>query len=190
MQKFCEIISINPPLSGKVKDDKIMDRYYSRMRVIYADQSHTCKKDVPRDFSKCMKAYHFLLTHPKFKVEIPSDPTMRTPPSINMVVSEKTLMESNKQIKNIAKQQATMANHQVMMNAPVKIRENYFKELYESITLETINCRMEEEVKKMELEAKKRQLETQAMSDGVEVNIDDMTDDKNNNSEVWQQDQS
>jgi hypothetical protein len=41
VQKFCGIISINPPLSGEVKDDNIIDRYYSKMRVICADQSHT-----------------------------------------------------------------------------------------------------------------------------------------------------
>jgi hypothetical protein len=83
-----------------------------------------------------------------------------------------------------------MVNHQVMMNAPVKVRKNYFTELYESITIETINHRMEEEAKKMELEAKKRQLETQTMSNGIAANTDIMTDSKNDNSEVWQQDQS
>lgn len=68
-------------------------------------------------------------------------------------------MESNKQIKNIAKQQAVNANHQVMMQAPVKVRDKYFKELYESVTLETVNHRMAEEVKKMEIQAKKKTLE-------------------------------
>ena len=57
-----------------------------------------------------------------------------------------------------------MANHQVMMHAPIELRENYFQELYKSITHETISCWMSEEVKKMKLEAKKRQLETLVMS--------------------------
>ena len=47
VQKFCGILSTNPPKSGELKDDQIMDRYFSRMRQIYAEQAHTFKQDVP-----------------------------------------------------------------------------------------------------------------------------------------------
>jgi len=40
------------------------------MHAIYSAESHTFKKDVPQDFSKCMKAYHFLSVHPKFEIKI------------------------------------------------------------------------------------------------------------------------
>jgi hypothetical protein len=59
VQKFCGIMSTNPKQSGEVKDDQIMDWYYSRMRKIYTDQAHTFKQDAPQDFSKCMMVYLF-----------------------------------------------------------------------------------------------------------------------------------
>ena len=79
VQKFCGILATNPPQSGEVKDDAIMDRYYSRMRMMYSEMSHSFKRDVPKDFSKCMKAYMFLSSHPKFDVEIPLNPSQKRP---------------------------------------------------------------------------------------------------------------
>jgi hypothetical protein len=64
-------MSRNKPLLGEVVGDNLMDLYYQRMCGIYAAESHMYKKYVPRDFSKCMKAYHFLSVHPKFEVKIP-----------------------------------------------------------------------------------------------------------------------
>jgi hypothetical protein len=52
--------------------DNLMDLYFKCMREIYASESHTYKKDVLRDFLKCMKAY-FLSSHPKFEVKIPTN---------------------------------------------------------------------------------------------------------------------
>ena len=203
VQKICGILSTNPPKSGKVKDNQIMDRYFSGMRQIYADQAHTFKRDVPRDFSKCMKAYLFLRTHPKFEAEIPTNPSGKRPSknpnaiqaegedynlneksaelctgqsfvihqsnktcpagretskradAVNFIISkitkqsnkaqkqqvslnrdpvinviEKILVESNEQMKIIARQQYTMVNHQVMMSAPTEVRNNYFDEIY------------------------------------------------------------
>jgi len=63
VQKFAGIMSRNKPLLGEVVGDNLMDLYYQRMRAIYSAESHTYKKDVPRDFAKCMKAYHFLSTN-------------------------------------------------------------------------------------------------------------------------------
>jgi hypothetical protein len=63
-----------------------------------------------------------------------------------MGILEKTLLESNQQMQIIAPQQATMANHQVMMSAPPEVRNEYFDEIYKTINLETTNRRMEEEV--------------------------------------------
>ena len=40
-----------------------------------------------------------------------------------MGVIEKTLLESSEQMKVMVRQQATMANHQVMMQAPPKVRD-------------------------------------------------------------------
>jgi hypothetical protein len=48
----------NKPLSGEVAGDNIMDLYFKRMHQIYAAESHVYKKDVPRDFSKCMLTYY------------------------------------------------------------------------------------------------------------------------------------
>jgi hypothetical protein len=208
-----------------------MDWYYFRMRKIYADQSYTFKRDVPRDFSKCMKAYLIFCTHPKFEIEIPMNPSTKRPsknpnsiqaegegyessgnnndsrtgqsfvihPSnkshpagretskqadaVNFIINEvakqtsdaqkhlscnrdpimgvieKTLLESNQQMKIITRQQATMANHQVMMSAPPEVRNEYFDEIYKTINLETTIHRMEEEVQQLQLHARKRELE-------------------------------
>jgi hypothetical protein len=76
-----------------------------------------------------------------------------------MGVLQKTLIESNEHMRSIAHQQATMANHQVMMSAPLEIREKYFGEIYTAIQLETANRRMQEEVRQLELLAKKKELE-------------------------------
>jgi hypothetical protein len=223
IQEFVGIMSTNPPKSGEVKDDLLQDRYYSRMRQIYADQSHTFKRDVPRDFSKCMKGYLFLRTHPKSETEIPANPSGKRPSknpnaiqaegegyesnektsdsctSQNFVIHptnksrpvgresskradavkfiidkvtkqtsdaqkhlphnrdpiidiiEKTLLESNEQMKIIARQQNSMANHQVVMSAPQEMRNNYFAEIYKTINLKTTNRKMEEEVHHMVL---------------------------------------
>jgi hypothetical protein len=65
-----------------------MDLFFQRLWEIYSSESHTYKRDVPRDFSKCMKAYHFLSVHPKFEVEIPTDGSRlpsRSP--INLIAS-------------------------------------------------------------------------------------------------------
>ena len=51
-------------------------------------------------------------------------------------VLEKTLLEAKEHMKLITKQQATMANDHVMIQAPVKESDNYFKEVYESNTLD------------------------------------------------------
>jgi hypothetical protein len=91
-----------------------------------------------------------------------------------------------------------MANHQVMMHAPIELRENYFQEMYKSITLETISCLMSKEVKKMKLEAKKRQFETLIMSvddpimvsEGYNVAATEGTHVDNDNHEVLHEEQS
>ena len=41
-----------------------------------------------------------------------------------MDVLDKTLVEANEHMKLIAKQQATMAHHQVIMQAPEKMSDN------------------------------------------------------------------
>jgi hypothetical protein len=76
---------------GEVVGDNLMDLYYQRMRAIYSAESHTYKKDVPRDFAKCMKAYHFLSVHPKFEVEIPADGTKPPSKNPNALASEELL---------------------------------------------------------------------------------------------------
>jgi hypothetical protein len=73
IQKFARIVSRNKPLSGKVAGDNLMNLYCQGMWEIYASKSHTYKKDVPEEFSMCMKAYNFLSSHPKFEVKIPTN---------------------------------------------------------------------------------------------------------------------
>ena len=62
-------------------------------------------------------------------------------------------------MRSIAHQQATMANHQVMMSPPLEVREKYFAEVYMTIQIETANRRMQEEVHQLQLLVKKKQLE-------------------------------
>jgi len=76
-------------------------------------------------------------------------------------------------MKMIAKQQATMANHQVMLQVPSEVRKKYFKELYESITLGSTNNRTEDGVLMLELQAWKRELETRTHE--VSTNDNDET---------------
>ena len=54
---------------------------------------------------------------------------------------EKTLLEANNQMRMIAKQQALMANHQVMMQAPGELRQKYFDEVYAQSILAATNSR-------------------------------------------------
>ncbi len=85
VNKFAGIVYSNPPNSGEVKDDALMDLYYSRMREEYAARSHTYVKGCPKSFHKLMQAYKFLSEHPKFEVEFPRDgskPPHKNPNSI------------------------------------------------------------------------------------------------------------
>jgi hypothetical protein len=60
-------------------------------------------------------------------------------------------MEDNNQMKSIAKQQKIMANHQVMMQAPNKVREKFIQEVYTLNILEVLNHHLEEKVRQAEL---------------------------------------
>lgn len=93
VQKFAGIIYSNPPASGEVKDDALMDLYYSRMREEYASRSHTYVKDCPKTFNKLMKVYHFLSQHPKFEIEFPPDGS-RPPPKHPNSIRKGTAHES------------------------------------------------------------------------------------------------
>ena len=62
-------------------------------------------------------------------------------------------------MRMIAKQQALMANHQVMMQAPGELRQKYFDEVYaQSILMATNSC-LEEETRQVELCARKASVE-------------------------------
>jgi hypothetical protein len=87
VQQFAGAVSRNKPLSGEVVGDNIMDLYFKCLHQIYAAESHAYKKDVPRDFSKCMQAYHFLSVHPRFEVEIPMDGNKPTPKNPNSLIA-------------------------------------------------------------------------------------------------------
>ena len=57
VNKFAGIVNSNPPNSGEVKDDALMDLYYSRMREEYAARSHSYVNGCPKSFHKLMAAY-------------------------------------------------------------------------------------------------------------------------------------
>ena len=59
----------------------------------------------------------------------------------------------------IATQQALMANHQVMMQAPGELRQKYFDEVYALSILAVTNSRLEEETRQVELRARKASAE-------------------------------
>jgi hypothetical protein len=59
----------------------------------------------------------------------------------------------------IAKQQALMANHQVMMQAPGELRQKYFDEVYAQSILAATNSHLEEETRQVELRARKASAE-------------------------------
>jgi hypothetical protein len=101
-------------------------------------------------------------------------------------------------MKSIALQQTAMANHQVMMAAPLEIREKYFAEVYATIQMESTNRRMQEEVRQLELMARKKQLEDELKK--ADVNDAEEQDDNagmgcnneaentdNNNQSLWVQ---
>ena len=62
-------------------------------------------------------------------------------------------------MRMIAKQQALMANHQVMMQAPGELRQKYFDEVYAQSILVATNSRLEEETRQVELHARKASAE-------------------------------
>ena len=81
IQKFAGVIYDNPPTSGEVKDDALMDLYYSRIHETYSSCSHTYPNGCPKTFHKLMKAYHILSEHPKYEVKFPVDGSK--PPSMH-----------------------------------------------------------------------------------------------------------
>ena len=95
VQNIAGIVSRNKPLLEEVVGDNLIDLYYQRLCTIYSAKSHSYKKDVLRDFMKCMKAYHFLAVHPKFEVEIPINGTDSQSKYPNALASEKLLDNGN-----------------------------------------------------------------------------------------------
>ena len=57
-QKFQGICETNPPTSGELKDDTMMDKYYGRMRESYAE---TAKVNTWKDWKgpKCFEEFIF-----------------------------------------------------------------------------------------------------------------------------------
>ena len=100
-----------------------------------------------------------------------------------MGVLEKTLLESNQQMQIIARQQATMANHQVMMSTPPEVRNVYFDEIYKTINLKTTNRRVEEEVRQLALLSRKRELEMVMVDENNNDNVDQQAGVSDTNNE-------
>jgi len=86
-------------------------------------------------------------------------------------------------MKIIAKQQATMTNHQVMMCAPPEMRNEYFDKIYKTINLETTNQSMEEEVRQLELLARQRELEKATADKNDNHNVDQQAGVSDTNNE-------
>jgi hypothetical protein len=68
-------------------------------------------------------------------------------------------------MKIIGSQQALVANHQAMMQVPQQVWDCPFNDLYESIMIETMNLKMEEDVPKLELLSTKRELKNTLKKD-------------------------
>lgn len=60
IKKLAQITYQNPLNFGEVKEDMKMILYFCQMTEKYPSCAHTYKKDMPKTFSKLMKAYHFL----------------------------------------------------------------------------------------------------------------------------------
>ena len=69
VNKFKGICDTNPPSSGEVKDDALMDKYYERMRSMYAERASTNMWKGwkgPKRFDEFMKSYLWLIEQPRF----------------------------------------------------------------------------------------------------------------------------
>ena len=75
---------------------------------------------------------------------------------------EKTLLHVNKCMRSIKKQQAIVANYQVMMPEPTEAREEYFHKVYAFNILEASNQHLDEEAKQAELHTRKEEAEIKA----------------------------
>jgi hypothetical protein len=98
VQKFAGIIQSSPPTSGEVRDDALMDLYYSRIRHEYQARSKSYAKDMPKTFDKLMKSFHFLSKHPKFEVKFPtngSKPPIKHPNSFRCADTLDNVSDTN-----------------------------------------------------------------------------------------------
>ena len=69
VNKFQGICETNPPTSGELKDDAAMDKYYGRMRELYAERAkaNTWKDwKGPKRFEEFMLSYLWLQDQPRF----------------------------------------------------------------------------------------------------------------------------
>ena len=97
-------------------------------------------------------------------------------------------MEANDQMRMIAKQQALMANHQVMMQAPGELRQKYFDEVYAQSILAATNSRLEEETRQVELHVRKASVEKKLVECQIVVEGTDC--DNMGNEEIGSEDNS
>ena len=68
-------------------------------------------------------------------------------------------MEANDQMRMIAKQQALMANHQVMMQAPGELRQKHFDEVDAISIFAATSNHLEEETRQVKLHVRKASVE-------------------------------
>jgi len=135
-------------------DDKDEDFIATGESVSFVERPSKKSRPAGREAAKCSDAVKFVID----KV------VQQTTSSLQNINSdraplwgtlEKSLLETNNQMRVIVKQQALMANHQVMMQAPDELRQKYFDEIYAlNILVASNNC-LEEETRQVELCARK-----------------------------------
>ena len=72
MNKWVGVVHSNPPKSGELKDDKLMDIYYSRMRALYEERMEGASGNTPKRFHDFMDVYKWIQNEPKFEAIFPT----------------------------------------------------------------------------------------------------------------------
>ncbi|KAL3793210.1 hypothetical protein HJC23_000752 [Cyclotella cryptica] len=87
VQKFVQLVNVNPPSAEQLRNKEKRDLYYANIRKQYSEGSSSFARNFPKNFSRYMKSYHYLSKHPMFQVEFPREGSK--PPPKNPVTSSR-----------------------------------------------------------------------------------------------------
>ena len=128
------------------------------------------KKSRPsgRETKKCSNAVKFVIDNVVKQTNASLNDVNGSPAPLWGTL-EKSLLKAINQMRMIAKQHALMANHQIMMQAPVELQQKYFDEVYASSILAATNSHLEEKTRQVESRARKVTLEKKIVEFHLEI---------------------